>query len=68
VNAYLEEKHSLEKKMKELPLVHTEKYSLFLSTQSGIDDEMNSVYPQSPSNQAYQVKNLLYQNCEIVNR
>ena len=47
-----------------LPDHNTELYSLFLVSESGVEDEFHSVFPPEASQEAYQLKNIITGLCE----
>jgi hypothetical protein len=63
VAKYNAEMEELWKEVIVVPNYHSEKYSLFLITKEGWNDEFHSVYPQEASNEVLSVEMYFYELC-----
>jgi hypothetical protein len=57
INKFEQEKIKLESQLLQLPDYQTEKYSLFLLNETGIETEYISIFPESVSQEMYIIKN-----------
>jgi len=64
IEDYKKEKDELEQKIKKLPDCFTSKYSLFLISKVGNEDEFYTVYPQKVSEDMYKIQNSINELCD----
>lgn len=60
---YEQEKSRLMEKIIRLPDFHSEKYSLFIESTSGADDDMHLVYPNAPSLELFTILSIFREVC-----
>ncbi len=66
INEYKKEKQLLENQIIKLPDHNTGKYSLFILSGTGYNDMYSIVYPFEATKEAYEIMNIVRENCENI--